>query len=222
VILDYELLKDRQAPCILISTQCVEAGVDLDFPVVYRALAPLDSIAQAAGRCNRGGMGIGHVVVFLPENAVYPGDRYEQGALQTLSLVNELGELDPQDPEVFDLFFRRFYDLSANAGTSKKMEQAINEADFPEVDKLYRLIEHRNLLHVIVPYNGIPEIPYRLTGAFFRNVQPYVVDANHKDADNSPWIGSPLGGTDDWYVLYDKHAYDEMVGLRLDREIPII
>jgi len=221
-ILDFEILKDREAPCLLISTQCVEAGVDLDFPVVYRALAPLDSIAQAAGRCNRGGMGTGHVVVFLPEDAVYPGDRYEQGALQTLSLLNELGELDPQDPEIFDLYFRRFYDLSANAGTSKKMEQAINEADFPEVDRLYRLIERRHLLHIIVPYNGVPEIQERLTGAFFRNVQPYVVDANIKDSKKSVWIGSPLKGTDDWYVLYDRHAYDEVVGLRLELEIPII
>lgn len=221
-ILDFEALKDRTAPCLLISTQCVEAGVDLDFPVVYRALAPLDAIAQAAGRCNRGGMGTGHVVVFLPEDAVYPGDRYEQGAMQTLSLLNELGELDPQDPEVFDLYFRRYYDLSANAGTSKKMEQAINEADFPEVDKLYRLIEHRNLFHIIVPYNGVLGIPARLTGAYFRNVQPYVVDANIKDAENSAWLGSPLTGTTDWFVLSDKYAYDERVGLRLDQEIPII
>jgi len=221
-ILDQAALKDRGAPCLLISTQCVEAGVDLDFPVVYRALAPLDSIAQAAGRCNRGGMGTGHVIVFVPEDAVYPGDRYEQGASQTLSLLKEFGALDPQDPEISDLYFKRFYDLSANAGTSKKMEQAINEADFPEVDKLYRLIEHRNLLNIIVPYNGIPAIPNRLTNAFFRNIQPYVVNANRKDAENSPWIGSPLGGAEDWYILHDKHAYDEMVGLRLDQEIPII
>lgn len=222
-VLDLDALKNRMSPCLLISTQCVEAGVDLDFPVVYRALAPLDSIAQAAGRCNRGGMGKGRVRVFVPEDAHYPGDKYEQGAQQTLSLLRERGSLDPQDPGVFDLYFQRFYGLSAYPGTSQQMERAIKEADFPEVARLYRLIEHRNVLHVIVPYVGAPDIPYRLAGAFFRMVQPFVVEANRKDATLSPWLGSPLPDTDDWYSLSDEHAYDkEMFGLRLDQELPIL
>jgi CRISPR/Cas system-associated endonuclease/helicase Cas3 len=222
-VLDREALKNRMAPCLLISTQCVEAGVDIDFPVVYRALAPLDSIAQAAGRCNRSGTGKGHVHVFLPEDARYPGDKYEQGTLQTLSLLKEYGNIDTQDPEIFDRYFKRFYGLTAHAGTSKKMEQAIKEADFPEVAKLYHLIDHRNLLHIIVPYIGVPDIPYRLTGAFFRSVQPFIVEANCKDAALSPWLGSPLLGTNDWYELSDKRAYDDkMFGLRLDQELPIL
>jgi hypothetical protein len=220
-VLERETLKNRTAACLLISTQCVEAGVDLDFPVVYRALAPLDSIAQAAGRCNRAGAASGQARVFLPEEARYPGERYERGALQTLSLLRELGDLDPQDPKVFDLYFARFYDLSAHAGTTIKMELAIREADFPEVAKLYRLIERRYLMHIIVPYTGVPEIPNRLTGAFFRAVQPYLVDANRKDAAASVWLGSPLPGTENWYALSDKTAYDDLFGLRLDHELPI-
>ena len=68
-------------PCRLVSTSCIEAGVDLDFEVMFRALAPLDSIVQSAGRCNRNGRGNGKMTVFVPaEDKLYPSAAYEYAA----------------------------------------------------------------------------------------------------------------------------------------------
>jgi len=101
-------------PCRLIATQCVEAGVDVDFPSVYRALGPLDSIAQAAGRCNRNGLyDKGEVRVFLPEDEIYPPGGYEQAAEITRILIREHGDAGPdiEDPNTFTSYYQRLYDL---------------------------------------------------------------------------------------------------------------
>lgn len=64
---------DGGLECRVISTSLIEAGVDVDFPVVYRAQAGIDSIAQAAGRCNREGrLEMGKLYVFEPTQAVIP------------------------------------------------------------------------------------------------------------------------------------------------------
>ena len=92
----------------MISTQLVVAGVDLDFPVVFRALAGLDSITQAAGRCNREGRSDrGEVHVFVPPTSPPPGI-LRQATDVTRSLFAE-GELDPLAPSSFDRFFQRLY-----------------------------------------------------------------------------------------------------------------
>ncbi len=80
-------------PVRLIATQCVEAGVDVDFPFVMRAWGPLDAIIQAAGRCNREGRcaGFGELQVFLPEDEAYPPGGYEQAAQVTKMLFRECG-----------------------------------------------------------------------------------------------------------------------------------
>ena len=101
-----EKLKTSKRPFWVISTTLVEAGVDIDFPIVYRALAGLDAIAQAAGRCNREGRldGRGKVVVFVPEQQP---DYVRQPAFlsEELFASKELATL--LSPENYATYFRR-------------------------------------------------------------------------------------------------------------------
>ncbi len=92
----------------VISTQLVEAGVDIDFPVVYRALAGLDSIAQSAGRCNREGRVPegGKVVVFIPPNPA-PKGQLRKAEDSARILLHD--PLDMEAVEVFPRFFSEFY-----------------------------------------------------------------------------------------------------------------
>ena len=95
-------------PTRVISTQLVEAGVDVDFPVVYRAAAGLDSIAQAAGRCNREGLRErGDVFVFTPPSRI-PAGHLRQAAEIGMRLLAD-SEGDPLAVQQFEAFFREFY-----------------------------------------------------------------------------------------------------------------
>ncbi len=109
VIADIKAKLSCGAPVRVVSTQLVEAGVDLDFPVVFRALAGLDSIAQAAGRCNREGrLDRGEVVVFVPPEPAPPGVMRRAAAKTVSTLAGREG--NPLSRESFGQFFRLFYD----------------------------------------------------------------------------------------------------------------
>lgn len=167
VLDEVQIYLDNNQPVRLIATQCVEAGVDLDFPAVYRALAPLDSIAQAAGRCNRHGIRPkpGKVTVFQFKSdgkGLFPPG-YKEGVSNTEIFLNNLasGPNALDDIEIFNApdllrqYYQQLYDLGSR-GTGvredeKELRNALNEGDFEKVAKAYKLIE-QDAINVLVPY----------------------------------------------------------------------
>ncbi len=154
-------------PIRVISTQLIEAGVDVDFPVVYRAMAGLDSIAQAAGRCNREGeLDRGRVIVFKPEKPS-PKGFLRQGEDITIELLETDRLKEPLAPESF----KQYFTLLNSKGNRDKHDingllKAENSNDSPlaiqfrEAAKRFRLIDN-NGTSIVVPYipTGSDESP---------------------------------------------------------------
>ncbi|GAB2940710.1 CRISPR-associated endonuclease Cas3'' [Aquaspirillum soli] len=99
-------------PCRLVATSLIEAGVDVDFPCVLRAEAGLDSIAQAAGRCNREGkraLEASEVLVFQTENPDWKAPQELQQFAQAAREVLRNTSGDPLAPEAITRYFQQLY-----------------------------------------------------------------------------------------------------------------
>jgi len=190
--------------------------VDLDFPVVYRAAAGLDSIAQAAGRCNREGrLGrLGEVRVFVAPTQPPPGvPRF--GLSVTREMVAAEPCLDALDPAVFDRYFQKLYLLQASLDESEI--QTLRESwQFASVADAFALIEQDGVEAVVVPFGDAAARldDLRKHGPSrdrLRALQPFVVKVYAKDdvvsrsnprPSRSAGGGSPLltGRAHTWLV----------------------
>ena len=176
-----ERLKSGE-PCVLVSTQVIEAGVDIDFPTVFRAVGPLDSIVQAAGRCNREGKHIdGNVMVFIPEEGSIPAGSYRTATDHAQGFLRTNGA-DMHDPNLLTRYFSKYYnDVDLD---TKKIQDLRKQLAFPDVADKYQLIEGYNAF-VVVPYlsaeidiheclDELRQIGHA-TRDIMRKLQPYVV-----------------------------------------------
>lgn len=177
-------LKDGK-PTRVVSTQLVEAGVDVDFPVVYRALAGLDSLAQAAGRCNREGLwDKGSVVVFVPPSKIPPGYLRQAAEIGRRHLSEDSG--DVLSPDRFRRFFEEFYWLQGERLDKQKILNDLRmsrdfRCGFRSAAMKFHLIDESQQGSVIVRYRGGSDLIEQLKHIgperwLMRKLQRYVVN----------------------------------------------
>lgn len=186
-------------PCRVVSTQLVEAGVDVDFPVVYRAAAGIDSVAQAAGRCDREGrltekhgIAAGQVYVFYPEKGLPPGHfRITADTAEEVMRHHN----DPLAPEAVEMYFRHLFwkagsELDKN-NILDKLEEDARRGNIPfrEVSSLFRMIEEEKE-SIVVPLDKQAEEMVRSlayaagTSSIMRRLQPYTVQVHSRWLNN--------------------------------------
>jgi CRISPR-associated endonuclease/helicase Cas3 len=218
----------QDVPVRVISTQLVEAGVDLDFPVVYRAMAGLDSIAQAAGRCNREGLlqGKGEVVIFVPPKNTPPG--ILRKASETTEILLKTGVQNPLHYSNFTTFFSELYWKANSLDKYEIIKKLTPDAtdcaiQFRTAAMKFKIIDDTMQRSIIVPYRGgvsyIEELkkigPER---HLMRKLQRYTVNVYTRDFALMLNRGSIEEILPDIFVLV-TNEYDEQIGLWVD-DIP--
>jgi len=188
-------------PLRVVSTQLIEAGVDVDFPVVYRALAGMDSIAQASGRCNREGQLVhgdvkskGEVFIFIPPEPA-PSGLLLKGEQAT----RELLAIDPSpelSPALFDRYFRLWF-------------ASINSMD------------NEGILALLQPGNGM-EISFRTAAEKFRLIPDDGVPIIVLLGESKKWISMLKSkGTDRWLMRklqrYSVNVHKDCLRRLVDR-----
>lgn len=227
-------------PCLLVSTQVVEAGVDLDFPAVWREFAPLPSVVQAAGRCNREGRleGLGTLTVFRAAGASGAGVAVYGPAIGVTERIASSPNFECDRPErAMARYFEDLYGLLAPGGNLDPhgIQDRRRNGSFPfeRIAKDFRVIEDTQCPVSVTTFERRPEVTGWLQDLdhmardssardpargrrLHRKLQPYLVNLRRREfecaRDNG--LTGELGsysGFPEW-----TGRYDTAVGLILE------
>jgi CRISPR-associated endonuclease/helicase Cas3 len=213
-------------PCFLVSTQLIEAGVDIDFPVVFREMGPLEAVIQAAGRCNRegklnatNGAPGGRVIVFRSTDDGLPADGwYKLGRDKVESIFLAAGR-SPRIDEPEDI--RQYYSQMFYSGDldKQKIQPARNGQKFRTVADLYKLITDDTVPVVVASWQAnqsqieglITEVRSAPTSSNFRKLIPFQVNLRRYELAN--FASSIVQADPDLDLFVWRGGYDAEIGL---------
>ena len=216
--------------CHVVSTQLIEAGVDVDFPFVLRALAPLDSVVQAAGRADREGkltadLGRpgGKVVVFLPEDHKLPPNEYKEAAEITRAIATQElldgNSVQVDSADAIRLYFERYYGISGT-DLGENLLELRKGLNFASLAQEFEMISNRTR-DVFVPddeeaQKAIEELRVtgELTPALRNSLQRHIVGLSPSEFEKAKGVIErvPTASGDEIWVAVDQ-AYDKQLGL---------
>ena len=222
-------------PCRLVSTSLIEAGVDVDFPTVLRAEAGLDSIAQAAGRCNREGtrdLAHSEVLIFATENPDWaPPREISQYADRAREVLRKFHD-EPLSPEAMQAYFGALYwhkgadEMDKPALLRQLAESRPDTLPMEDMATKFRLIDNKQQ-PVIVRFDevaaaALEELRFAAgCGRIARKLQPYVVQLPQKAFDELLRSGAIAAvAPEKWGMqfmeLVHMGLYDKRFGINTD------
>jgi len=209
------------------STQLIEAGVDFDFPCVFREIAPLESIIQSAGRCNREGLlgEFGKVILFCLSDAGMPDKQYRTAAGFALDMIKE-NPNSLYEHSFYHEYYKKIVGLFID-GDAKKINRSRENFDFKTVSETYRIIDKATMGLFIYNYNdesrrfidGIQQKQY-LSRDDFRKMQGYTVQVyDNFIFKNKDSIAETIHGILIWYGGYDEERGISVEAIRSDEYV---
>ncbi|HJA07182.1 MAG TPA: CRISPR-associated helicase Cas3' [Candidatus Mediterraneibacter pullicola] len=214
--------------CILISTSLVEAGVDLDFSTVYRQLAGVDSIIQAAGRCNREGKREAKesfaFIFEFEESENVPGQQLQIDVSKMMLAEEE----DISSLQGIEKYFEVLYHFRGESLDKKKiLEEFKNKKyNFAKVGKLFKLIEENTITVFISKEDEAGELLRRIelqgyTKTGMRKAGQYCVQLYEneiKKLQDAGMLRQVSKDIQDFFELVNVGQYTEEMGLDLGIE----
>lgn len=216
------LAENKEKIIRVVATQLIEAGVDIDFPVVFRQEAGLDSILQAAGRCNREGKhksGTTYVFSLSAEHNLFGSIKDANQARLNMPNIT-----DWFAPEAMTEYFRQLYCRKETFDRKKIKNLLYNSKElcFEEASKEFRLIEDTGK-SIVINFKDSMELIERLkrediSYSLIKQLAQYSVNVHERDFRKLLSYGAIEEVRDglDIYVVNDRAQYDENIGLRLD------